>query len=124
MKYYVADWIIDSDKIMDGSYDNVLNKSVELEYDLKLEDFITDDAFYGFRFLLAVKTDEFIEHFFATASDQLDLVSWEETTLETYKKALSLSVREQRNDPDYRVNLRILDSIVKAGLMNKNRRKQ
>lgn len=43
MRYYVAEWIINSDKIIDGSFRSVLNKSVELEFDLKFEDFITDD---------------------------------------------------------------------------------
>lgn len=123
MKYYVSEWIIESDKIIDGSFRSVLNKSVQLEFDLKFEDIITDDDFYGFRFVLAVKHDKTVEHFFATVSDKLGIAFWTETTAEIYSGTLSLSVREQRNDPDYKVNLRVLDSYVKAGLINENRRK-
>ena len=40
MKFYVADWIIDADKIRDGCFHQILTKSVELEFDLKYDGYV------------------------------------------------------------------------------------
>lgn len=118
MKYFIADWIIEADKIRNGSFHSVLTKSVELGFDLKYQGIRTADNFNAIRFVLSIPSDVILQEFAEFSLTELGIANWSETSKENYNEFFPESVRVQRQNPNYSTNLRLIDGLISDGLAN------